>query len=168
MIEVRALRPDDDRTAFDSGHPELDRFYRYAGQNQFKHHIGATYVAVDAREIVGYVTVAPADIEIEDLPPARRKRLPRYPLPVLRVARMAVHASRQRRGIGAVLLRAVFAIAQEMSERVGCVGVVVDAKQEAVPYYERYGFESFEVVEGASNARPAPAPMFLPLTAWVR
>jgi hypothetical protein len=37
MIEIRPLRPDDDRQAFSSGDADLDRFFRkYAGQNQFR------------------------------------------------------------------------------------------------------------------------------------
>lgn len=41
MIEVRLLRQEDDRSQFRSGQPDLDRFFaRYAGQNQFRHHIG--------------------------------------------------------------------------------------------------------------------------------
>ena len=47
-MEVRALRATDDRTTFRSGDPDLDRFLaKYAAQNQFRHHIGTTYVAVE-------------------------------------------------------------------------------------------------------------------------
>ena len=39
-MEIRALRPSDDRSAFQSGDEALDRFFRrYAGQNQFRHYI---------------------------------------------------------------------------------------------------------------------------------
>lgn len=42
-IEIRPLRPDDDRSSFLSGDVELDRFFRkYAGQNQFRLHFGVT------------------------------------------------------------------------------------------------------------------------------
>jgi len=43
----------------------------------------------------------------------------------------------------------------------GCVGVVVDAKTAAVPFYRRLGFVPLEVTEGLSEARPAPVAMFL-------
>lgn len=37
MIEIRALREDDDRSQFHSGDPDLDRFFhKFAGQNQFR------------------------------------------------------------------------------------------------------------------------------------
>jgi len=50
-----------------------------------------------------------------------------------------------------------------MADRVGCVGVLVDAKPGAVEFYRRYGFAELEVVEGRLGDRPAPVPMFLPL-----
>ncbi len=68
-MEIRALRADDDRTAFRSGVADLDRYlHQFAGQNQFRHHLGVTYVAVEDRAILGFATVAAAHIEIDDLP----------------------------------------------------------------------------------------------------
>jgi len=92
-----------------------------------------------------------------------RRKLPQYPLPVLRLARLAVDRSAQGKGVGGALLRAVFVLAREMAGRVGCVGVVVDAKPEAIGFYERYGFTKLDVHQGQLGDRPEPAPMFLSL-----
>ncbi|MFO8072150.1 MAG: GNAT family N-acetyltransferase [Polyangia bacterium] len=163
-LEVRLLRPDDDRSGFESGDIELDRFFRrYAGQNQFRHHIGATYVAVEGERILGFATVVPGQIEIEDLPASRKRKLPRYPLPVLRLARLATDRSVRGRGVAKILLGTVLRIAREMADTVGCVGAVVDAKPQAVGFYQRYGFEAFDVVEGMLDSRPQPQTMFLPI-----
>lgn len=62
-------------------------------------------------------------------------------------------------------MRTVFSVAIELREKLGCVGVVVDAKLGAEKYYARYGFVELEVVEGALDEPPAPKPMFLPLSA---
>jgi GNAT superfamily N-acetyltransferase len=167
-VTVRPLRPEDDRSGFSSGDRDLDRFfYVYAGQNQFRHHIGTTYVAVQDARIVGFATIAASHIEIEDLPAARRRRLPRYPLPVLRLARLATDESVREKGIGAVLLRAVFEIAWRMADEMGCVGIVVDAKPAAVGFYERYGFFRLRVTAGSAPGR-ASIPMFLELAAVPR
>jgi hypothetical protein len=46
-LGIRRLEPSDDRRRFTSGNPALDRFFqRFAGQNQFRHHVGVTYIAV--------------------------------------------------------------------------------------------------------------------------
>jgi GNAT superfamily N-acetyltransferase len=165
-IQIRVLEPGDDRSRFSSGNPDLDRyFHRFAGQNQFRHHLGVTYVAVEGGDILGFVTVAASEIAIDALPAEHRGRLPRYPLPVLRVARLAVSVSGRGRGIGRALLRHALHLARRTAVEIGCVGVVVDAKPEARGFYLRYGFEPLSVVEGALLDRPEPTPMFLPLSA---
>ncbi len=161
-MEIRALRESDNRSVFNSGDLDLDRFFqKYAGQNQFRHHIGATYVAVEGDRTAGYATVAPGHVEIESLPAGQRKKLPQYPLPILRLARLAVDQSFQGQGLGKQLLRFVLNLAVEMAGNLGCVGVVVDAKPEAMPFYRQFGFIVLEVVEGESPARPLPTAMFL-------
>lgn len=136
-------------------------------QNQFKHHIGVTYVAVDAASgdrLFGFATVSASQLATTDLPPRQRRRLPRYPLPVLRLARLAVDDAAQGRGVGLHLLKSVFVLARRMADDVGCVGVVVDAKEEAIGFYERFGFQLLgDVVEGELGDRPKPTAMFLPL-----
>jgi GNAT superfamily N-acetyltransferase len=165
-IEVRPLAETDNRTSFQSGDEQLDRFFRrYAGQNQFRHHIGTTYVALEGATILGFATVTVGHVEIENIPSNLRKKLPEYPLPILRLARLAVDQNAQGKGVADHLMRTVFAIAIELREKLGCVGVVVDAKPGAENYYTRYGFVELEVIEGALEERPTPKPMFLPLSA---
>lgn len=165
-MEIRALRPEDDRSAFRSGEAALDRFFhQYAGQNQFRLYLGVTYVAVEAGGIRGYATVSPRHVDIERVPAALRKKLPRYPIPVLGLARLAVDESARAQGVGLALLRFVMTLASRMADEVGCFGVVVDAKPDAVQFYEKYGFRSLDVLEGASDARPQPTVMWLPMSA---
>jgi GNAT superfamily N-acetyltransferase len=165
VTTIRILEPSDDRSAFQSGDIDLDRYFtKYAGQNQFKHHIGTSYVALDATgRVIGYATVSAASIEIDALPAALKKKLPAYPIPVLRLARLAVDHDARGQGIGRALLRYVFDVAVRMKVGLGCVGVVVDAKPDAVGFYEAYGFARLELVEGESSARPQPTAMFLSL-----
>jgi GNAT superfamily N-acetyltransferase len=152
--------PSDDRSEFESGNTTLDEFFRrYAGQNQFKHRIGTTYVALVDGRIGGFATVSPATIVTAEMPSRRGKR-PTYPLPVLRLGRMAVDRQHQGAGIGANLVRHVFGLAAQMSEDLGCIGVVVDAKPEAVDFYLRLGFEA---LTGPAPETGAPTPMFHPL-----
>jgi GNAT superfamily N-acetyltransferase len=166
---VRPLQPSDDRSRFRSGNVDLDRFFvRYAGQNQFRHHIGTTWVAVDDDGIRGFATVSAAHLELGALPDRVRRKLPAYPLPVLRLARMAVAEDARNRGVGRVLLRAVFTLAWRMADDFGCTGVVVDAKPEAVGFYERLGFFALAHSKGGLGERPEPTPLFLELAAIPR
>ena len=81
-IRICRLEPHDDRSGFRSGNVELDRFFqRYAGQNQFRHLIGTTYVATQGDCITGFVTVSSGEMMAEELSKLPRSRLPAYPLP---------------------------------------------------------------------------------------
>ena len=111
-VEIRPLQPMDDRKDFRSGDAALDLFFhRYAGQNQFRHHIGVTCVAVADLRILGFVTISPASVDVEELPAGRR--MPPYPIPVLRIARLAVDLRYVGRGLGKAMLR----ISAELTER---------------------------------------------------
>lgn len=163
-IEIRLLEQADDRKAFRSGDVDLDSFFqKYAWQNQFRHHIGNTYVAVHRRRIFGFLTVSVSSMEFDRLPSNLKRKLPRYPIPILRVARLAVSEDVQGQGIGRHLMRAAFAMAIDLRERLGCAGVVVDAKRDAESFYSSFGFERLEVIEGRIEERPSPTPMFLPI-----
>lgn len=161
---IRPLRQDDDRATFTCGQADLDRhFQHYAGQNQFKLGLSVTYVAVAGGVIVGFATVSVGSIERASMPGAASlRRLPAYPLPVLRLARLGVSTVARGQGVGAALLRHVLRLAQSLRETAGCVGVVTDAKPDAVTFYGRYGFTPLEgVVSGTVHGEPTP--MFLAL-----
>ena len=161
-VEIRPLGRDDDRSDFSCGQADLDRFFEhYAGQNQFKLHLAVTYVAVVVGRIVGFATVAASSLERESLPSARlRRRLPAYLLSVLRLGRLGVDKRAQGLGIGKALLRHVLGLALEQRDRLGCLGVVTDAKPDAVSFHETLGFVPLEIVrEGLLVGEPLP--MFL-------
>ena len=162
FVEIRALSKEDDRTSFSCGQADLDRFFEhYAGQNQFKLFLAVTYVAVVDGRIVGFATVAASSLERSQVPSARlRKRLPSYPLPVLRLARLGLDSRAQGLGIGTALVRQVLAIALVQRNAMGCVGVVTDAKPGAIPFNESLGFVPVDGVrEGLLPSEPLP--MFL-------
>lgn len=161
-MQFRALSPEDDRSGFTCGNADLDRFFRqFAGQNQFKLYIGTTYIATNDETILGFATVSVGEIEVEALPAGLRKRLPGYPVPIVRLARLGVAQAHHGGGIGKFLLRGVLEIALRQADTVGCFGVLVDAKPEAVAWYVKFGFQRLEVIEGQSAARPRQTELFL-------
>ncbi len=161
-LEIRLLRREDDRSGFTCGEPALDRFFQhYAGQNQFKLHLAVTWVAARGADLLGFVTVTGGSLERATVPdPVLRRRLPDYPLPVLRLARLGVDRRAQGPGLGRALVRHALRLAVIQRDQVGCVGVVTDAKPGAVPFYEGLGFVRLEGVrEGMLHGEPTP--MFL-------
>jgi GNAT superfamily N-acetyltransferase len=79
---------------------------------------------------------------------------------VLRLARLGVDTRAQGLGIGKALLLHVLVLAFEQRDRLGCVGVLTDAKSGALRFYEGLGFLA---LDGAREGLLAgePLPMFL-------
>src|SRR5436305_1601665 len=102
---VQALHRDHDRAAFGCGEPALDEYLsKYARQNH-ESGVARTFIAVRASEpavILGYYSLAAGAIPRAELPSqeVQRFRFPRFPLPVARLARLAVDRSQQGKGIG--------------------------------------------------------------------
>lgn len=164
-IQFRILDASDKRTDFCSGDIELDRFFlRYAGQNQFRHHIGTSYILIVENRIAGFVTVSAGEISVENLPDITRGRLPEYPLPIMRIARLAIDKQFQRLGLGKKILRASFQLALEMKARYGCIGIIVDAKPGRIEFYKKLGFVSLQTLAGELGDRPQPKPLFLSIS----
>src|SRR5262245_14693670 len=91
--------------SFDCGCEPLNRFLiRYALQNQ---QAGAsqTYVALSEAEVVGYYTLVVGHVEYDGAPERLKKGLARHPVPIMLLARLAVAASWQGKGLGAGLLK---------------------------------------------------------------
>ena len=129
------------RDRFDCGVAALNDFLsRRAGQQQRKG-FGKTYVALgDGEDVVaGFVTVSVGQVAATELPPDLK--LPRYPVPILRIGRLAVDKRLHRQGVGQELLAFALHLALDFSERVGLYAVVFDAKDDrGAGFYRKLGF----------------------------
>lgn len=155
---IERLQSHHEREGFDCGNVELNAFLlRFSGQNERKG-LGRTYVAVadpDGKRVVGYYTISTGHVVIEHLAAEQRRGLPRYPLPVVRLGRLAVDVRYQRQGLGALLLRHGLGRALAVSATVGVYAVDVTAKDErARDFYVKFGF--IPLVD-------SPMHLFLPL-----
>ena len=77
---------------------------------------------------------------------------------------MGVDKKYQGKGIGLSLIKMVFKLALEQKEKVGCIGVVVDAKEDAVAFYKKLGFIELDAKKGRVKSYPMPVLMFISIT----
>lgn len=129
---------------FDCGVEALDEFLaRYALKND-RLGIGRTFVAVDGEgSVAGYFTLATAQVAFSEIPEESRARLPKYPIPAIRIARLAVGRSGQGRGVGRWLLSQAFMKIVRVAEVAGLYFIIVDANESSRGFFERYGFRKF-------------------------
>ncbi|MGK7901932.1 MAG: GNAT family N-acetyltransferase [Hormoscilla sp.] len=136
------------RDNFDCGISELNEYLKlYAKQNHRKG-IATTFVAIPEtgnREVGGYYSVSMSEIKREELPQVYRKGLPRYPVPAMRIGKLAVDRAMQGKGLGKILLMECFRKAVRLSTEVGIFAIAVDAlNEEAKAFYLKYGFTPLE------------------------
>ena len=126
---------------FTCGQPELDRFLvRHALQAQ-QANSSQTYVAVTASEVVGFYTIVAGEVQHAEAPERVAKGMPRHPIPLLVLARLAVHTKAQGRGVGAGLLLDALGRTLQVADAVGVRALAVHAKDDrAVTFYRHFGF----------------------------
>ena len=152
-MKIRRLEATDDRSAFASGNEDLDVHFRlYALQNQQRHRISATYVAEVDGVVAGFVTITGGTLDPGVL---RTFSVGNscYECPVLRLARLATDVRFRGRGVGTALLRHGMLLAIGQRDTVGCTGIVVDAKPDAVRFYENLGFKEIGCIDEPGPTR---------------
>lgn len=140
--EIVRLNDSHERSGFECGKPSLDGFIRSLAGQYERRGLGRTFVAVRAgeRRVDGYYTVAAGALELAELPPAKKK-LPRHPVPVLLLARLAVDGHCRGKGLGQALLFDALTRACRLGEELGIHAVEVDAiDEDAARFYQKYGF----------------------------
>ncbi len=132
-----------DRSAFACGKPALDDFIQARVSQYEKRRLGKTFVAVPAGEkrVIGYYTLAAGAVTFEHLPTEASRKLPKHPIPVVLLARLAVDQSAHGKRLGEGLLLDAFQRALDLSDKLGAHAVEVDAIDDsAVAFYVKYGF----------------------------
>lgn len=140
-MHLEKLNAHHDTSAFDCGQDALnDYFTKYALINQ-KMRISQTYVGVD-QGIIGFYSLAVASVKHTDAPKKIVRGLPRFEVPVMLLARLAVAKERQGRGIGSGLLKDAILRTQQVADLVGIRALLVHAKNDDVAsWYRRFDFE---------------------------
>ena len=129
---------------FDCGNAPLNRFLQaFALINQYAGS-SATYLAMIGDAVAGYHSLTVGAASYGDAPERLAKGMPRHPIPVMVIARLAVDRRFQGRGLGAGLLADAMRRTLAASEIAGMRGVIVHAKDDhAAAFYKRFGFTAF-------------------------
>ncbi|MBI3258295.1 MAG: GNAT family N-acetyltransferase [Ignavibacteriae bacterium] len=129
---------------FDCGVEELNFYLKRFAKKNDRLGIGRTYVLLDQVKAIGYYTVSMAQIEFESLSHNFQQSLPKYPLPAVRIGRLAIDKNFQGKGLGEHLLMDSLERCERVSKEIAVFAVIVDAKNnKAKDFYIRYGFIPF-------------------------
>jgi GNAT superfamily N-acetyltransferase len=139
---IERLRKDHERASFRCGSAALDEhLHRYARQNE-RAGIARTFVAVapPSQRIVGYYSLAASSIRFATVPDDLKRRMPRYPIPSILLARLATDVTVRGLGLGAALLVDAGRRVARVSEEAGVRFLEVEAIDErARDFYRKHG-----------------------------
>jgi len=145
VLAVEQLQPKrHDRNGFSCGESTLDTYLRQQAAQHHRDGISTTHVLVGDEapgRILGYYTLSAAQLLMTELQEQDRKRLPAYPVPAIRMGRLAVASVEQGKGHGDYLLAHAVARCLGLREQLGVRVLLVDALHgKAARFYRGYGF----------------------------
>ena len=137
--------------------------YEWAWADQ-RQRLTTTYVYRVAGGLAAYMAVCMDAVVLgtREKPAALRYKN----LAALKLAQLGVDHSLKGRGLGTLIIYDVVNLALELSQRVGCRYVTLDAQPDLVEWYQRLGFEINRVIQkqrieaaGARNPDEIPVSM---------
>lgn len=143
---IRQLDAAVDVGTFNCGTLPLDEYIRRYASQDVRKNVARVFVATPAdrpERPAGFFTLSAGSVNCSELPPALARKLPRYPVPVALIGRLAVDSQFQGQGLGAILLADACHKIIQASAVLAVAGIVVDTKdQTAAAFYSHFGFIS--------------------------
>jgi GNAT superfamily N-acetyltransferase len=140
--------------------PLNDYIRRYASQDVRKN-VARVFVATpekNPQQLAGFFTLSAGSVSCSSLPATLARKLPRYPIPVALIGRLAVDNNFQGKGLGSILLADACQKVSLASAVLAVAGIIVDAKDDkAITFYEHFGFIP---LQGQTDRMLLPASVF--------
>jgi GNAT superfamily N-acetyltransferase len=144
--DLELLSDRHDRKAFQCGKDSLERYLRKIAKGHLLKGVSVTRILVKQGAaapipILGYFTLTTTVAEAVSWPGAS-KGLPRRPVTMVLLGRLAVALDCQGKGIARLLLAAAREIAAASMQGTGGIGLAIDTADEGlVRFHEKYGFK---------------------------
>ena len=138
-----------DRNRFNCGIEALNNYLKVMASQQAKKDNTRTFVLEDDNNsayIIGFYTLTMTPIDLTALPDKLQKKH-QSSTSGGRIARLAVDERYKGKGFGEWLLIDALRKLLAASDSVAFPVVIVDAKDGAIHFYERYGFQAFQDAE---------------------
>jgi GNAT superfamily N-acetyltransferase len=141
---IRPLDGAVDTATFYCGQATLDDYVRRFASQDVRRGVARVFIATpddDSRRLAGFFALSAGSVNCSDLPADLARKLPRYPVPVALLGRLAVDTAFQGKGLGSILLADACRKVASASTVLAVVGIIVDAADEpAAAFYRHFGF----------------------------
>lgn len=148
-MRVERLDEHHDRSGFQCGSAALDDWFAQHALIAQRQDTDRTFVLVDDDHVLGFYSLTMGGIEQASAPMRLVRGLPKYPVPIVLLARLAVNRSAQGQGLGMSLLFEALHRAALAAEHAAARLIAVDPVDDAArAFYERWGFRPVEADAG--------------------
>lgn len=142
-LKFKKLNESYDLSDFFCSEDDLNDFIKKEDEALFyqKELMGITYLVFNNKKIVAFFTISMDSLSVEKIEDKDKiECISIKTYPSLKIGRLAVDKNYECQGIGSYLVKLVVGKANQLSEIIGCRFVVVNAKENAIPFYEKNEF----------------------------
>ena len=159
---IRPLDASINAEDFQCGQEHLDDYIRRYASQDVRRNVARVFVATpenDPQHLSGFFTLSAGSVSCSSLPASLARKLPRYPVPVALIGRLAVDKKSQGNGLGSILLADACQKVSQASAVLAVAGIIVDAKDDAaISFYKHFGFIT---LQGQADRMLLSASVFL-------
>lgn len=152
VYRIRAFDASINTSDFRCGRSPLDEYIRRYASQDVRRNVARVFVATpedDPQQLAGFFTLSAGSVSCSSLPQALARKLPRYPIPVALIGRLAVSKKFQGKGLGSILLADACQKVAHASSVLAVAGIIVDAKDDdAASFYSHFGFAPLQGQKG--------------------
>ncbi len=139
---IRKLSASDDVSGFDSNTSALDAFLQKHAFASMKAHSAQTYGCCHDGKVAGFYSLAVGSATPGTASTRVTKELAKHPVPVMILARLAVDARHQGKGLGRALLKDALLRTVQVADIASLRCLLVHAKDDtAKGWYKQFDFE---------------------------
>jgi GNAT superfamily N-acetyltransferase len=142
-LKIVKLTEDSDISHFSCGNRELDLFLAETAKIAQVENTSRTHLVYLNDDLVGFFSlicdnIIQKDIEIQ----FQKENYVHKVYPAVKITRLAVRDEYQGKGIGHALLYYALGVVYALQRYAACRFVIVDAKPDAIDFYQKFGFRS--------------------------
>jgi GNAT superfamily N-acetyltransferase len=175
-LSLVKIKPSTVIKPFDCGNADLNEFLFEKSILYSKELLATTYLLEDATDTIAYFSIFNDTLKVEeadfvsknawkkwlaDLVPHGKRHLKHFP--AIKIGRLGVSNTKQRGGIGTIIISFVLDLALSHNEDCACRFISVDAKSNSLEFYEKKGFSMYTSKDINEEARQ----MYLDLTPFI-
>ena len=140
--------------SFDCGDDDLNDFLFNKALLYQKELLATTFIVENEERTLGYYSVLNDSLQLkeEDFPSkSKYKKFLSYliphpkrhlkSVPAVKIGRLAIDKTYKGKGLGMVFIRNIILDCVELNRKIACRLITVDAYKDALPFYQRLGFE---------------------------